>query len=80
MAQSSDRERTPNEPATLYGVMQEAIGKCLRKHYEPEREVPHQLLVQLLQINHDRRRSRLRAVQPRRGERHVSADRGDSRR
>ena len=61
MAQSSDRERVPHEPATLYGVMQEAIGAGLRKLYEPENEVPHHLLVLLMQINEDRHRARLRA-------------------
>jgi hypothetical protein len=59
MAQSSDRLQAPNEPATLYGVMQEAIGAGLRKLYEPENEVPHHLLVLLMQINEDRRRARL---------------------
>lgn len=61
MVQSSDRERTPNEPATLYGVMQEAIGAGLRRLYEPEKEVPHHLLVLLMQINEDRRRALSRA-------------------
>lgn len=61
MAQSSDRERAPHEPATLCGVMQEAIGAGLRKLYEPENEVPHHLLVLLMQINEDRHRARLRA-------------------
>lgn len=62
MAQSSDLERAPSQPATLYGVMQEAIGAGLRKLYEPEKEVPHQLLVLLMQINEDRRRARLRGA------------------
>lgn len=61
MAQSPDRERPPHEPATLYGVMQEAIGAGLRKLYEPENEVPHHMFVLLMQINEDRRRARLRA-------------------
>jgi hypothetical protein len=60
MAQSSDLERAPNEPATLYGVMQEAIGAELRKLYQPENEVPHRILVLLMQINEDRRRAGLR--------------------
>jgi hypothetical protein len=60
MAQSSDRERTPHEPATLYSVMREAIGAGLQKLYEPEKEVPHHLLVLLMQVNEDRRRASLR--------------------
>lgn len=60
MAQSPDRERAPSEPATLYRVMQEAIGAGLQKLYEPEHEVPHHLFVLLMQINEDRRRASLR--------------------
>lgn len=64
MAQSSDRERAPNEPATLYSVMREAIGAGLQKLYEPENEVPHSMLVLLMQINEDRRRARLHLSPP----------------
>jgi len=60
MAQSSDRERALHEPATLYSVMREAIGAGLQKLYEPENEVPHHLLVLLMQVNEDRRRASLR--------------------
>jgi len=60
MAQSLELERAPNEPATLYRVMQEAIGAGLKKLYEPEHEVPHHLFVLLMQINEDRRRASLR--------------------
>jgi hypothetical protein len=59
MAQSSDRKQAPNEPATLYSVMREAIGAGLQKLYEPENEVPHHLLVLLMQVNEDRRRASL---------------------
>ena len=59
MAQSSDREGAPHEPATLYSVMREAIGAGLQKLYEPENEVPHHLLVLLMQVNEDRRRASL---------------------
>lgn len=59
MAQSSDRERALNEPATLYSVMREAIGAGLQKLYEPENEVPHHLLVLLMQVNEERRRASL---------------------
>src|SRR5690242_21822492 len=60
MVQSPDRERAPSEPATLYRVMQEAIGAGLQKLYEPEHEVPHHLFVLMMQINEDRRRASLR--------------------
>ena len=60
MAQLPDLERAPHEPATLYSVMREAIGAGLQKLYEPDNEVPHHLLVLLMQINEDRRRAGLR--------------------
>lgn len=47
-----------HEPATLSGVMQEAIGAGLRSRYKPEKEVPHQMLVLMMQINEDQRRNR----------------------
>jgi hypothetical protein len=40
--------------------MREAIGAGLQKLYEPENEVPHHLLVLLMQVNEDRRRASLR--------------------
>ena len=46
-----DREWTPHEAATLHNVMQEAIGEGLQEFYEPEKEVLHQMLVLLIQIN-----------------------------
>jgi hypothetical protein len=42
-----------NEAATLHKVMQEAIGCELQKRYQPENEVPHDLLVLMMQINED---------------------------
>ena len=46
------REHTyGTEPATLHKVMQEAIGFGLQKRYQPEKEVPHDLLVLMMQIN-----------------------------
>ena len=61
MTLPTDQEPAPsNEPATLYRVMREAIGIGLQKLYQPENEVPHQLLVLLMQMNEDRRRSVLR--------------------
>jgi hypothetical protein len=43
-------------PATLHGVMQAALAQGLRERFRPVREVPHDLLVLLMQINEDRRR------------------------
>jgi hypothetical protein len=44
-------------PATLHGVMQDALAKGLREQFRPVRDVPHDLLVLLMQINEDRHRS-----------------------
>jgi hypothetical protein len=43
-------------PATLHGVMQAALAHGLRERFRPVRDVPHDLLVLLMQINEDRRR------------------------
>ena len=43
-------------PATLYGVMQAALTDGLREQFRPVRDVPHDLLVLLMQINEDRHR------------------------
>ena len=43
-------------PATLHGVMQAALTNGLREQFRPVRDVPHDLLVLLMQINEDRRR------------------------
>lgn len=59
MVQLSDRERAPHEPATLSSVMRDAIGAGLQKLYQPENEIPHHLLVLLMQVNEDRRRASL---------------------
>jgi hypothetical protein len=47
-----------NEPASLHRVMQETIGFGLRKRYEPEQEIPHELLVLMMQMNENDRRDR----------------------
>ena len=60
MALLADRERAPHDPATLYSVMREAVGAGLQKLYQPEKEVPHHLLVLLMQVNEDRHRAGLR--------------------
>jgi hypothetical protein len=45
-----------HEPATLYRVMKDAIGTELRSRCKPEDELPHALLVLVMQMNDDRRR------------------------
>jgi hypothetical protein len=49
-AQDSD------EPATLYRVMQATIAQGLEESYQVPKEIPHQLLVLLMQINQRKRR------------------------
>ncbi len=43
------------EPATLYGVIKDTIGKGLQDRYRPANETPHDLLVLLMQINDEKR-------------------------
>lgn len=53
------REQTGGSgPATLHNVMQETIGSGLRKRYQPEKEIPHGLLVLMMQINENREHGR----------------------
>ena len=42
---------------TLHAVMQGSIGMGLRERYKAEQEIPHSLLVLLMQMNHDRTRA-----------------------
>lgn len=41
-----------DQPVTLDRVMRQAISGGLRESYEIEREIPHALLVILMQMNH----------------------------
>ena len=45
-----------DEPATLYRVMQATIAQGLEESYQVPKEIPHQLLVLLMQINQRKRR------------------------
>jgi hypothetical protein len=45
-------------PVTLDAIMRESLGIGLRERYRPEREVPHGLLVLLMQMNEDKERAR----------------------
>jgi hypothetical protein len=48
----------PYEPATLFRVMQEAIGRELKQRFEPPEKMSHQLLVLMMQMNDRARRER----------------------
>jgi hypothetical protein len=41
---------------TLHAVMRDSVGMGLRERYKPQDEIPHGLLVLLMQMNHDRTR------------------------
>ena len=43
-------------PMTLQRVLQESVGAGLRERYKPEQEVPHHLMVLLMQMQHDKAR------------------------
>lgn len=45
-----------DEPATLHAVMREAIGCGLRSRYKPDKEIPHELIVLLMQMTENQRR------------------------
>ena len=44
-------------PVTLHAIMQESVGSGLRERYRPDAEIPHGLLVLLMQMNDDKRRA-----------------------
>ena len=56
MPHGRDTEKTDG-PATLHSVIH-SIGRDLRGHYRPEREIPHRLLTLLMQMNEDDRRAK----------------------
>jgi len=47
---------TGKRPVTFHQVMREALGSDLQKHDQPDEEIPHGLLVLMMQLNDDRRR------------------------
>ena len=51
MRASRNRTAVSDEPATLDRVIQEAISGGLRERYEVQRDIPHDLLVILMQMN-----------------------------
>ena len=57
MRASQTTTAVSDQPATLDRVMRQAISGGLRKSYEIERDVPHALLVILMQINQQKQES-----------------------
>jgi hypothetical protein len=53
----------PFAPATLFRVMQAAIGEGLKERFEPPRKMSHQLFVLMMQMNDRARRERAQAEQ-----------------
>jgi hypothetical protein len=45
-------------PVTLYAVLKDAIGHGLRSRYQAENEIPHDLLVLLMQMKENERRAK----------------------
>jgi hypothetical protein len=58
-------ENETDPPVTLHAVIQTAIASGLNERYQLSQDVPHELLVLLMQIN-EQRRPRKSASQPRR--------------
>jgi hypothetical protein len=44
-------------PVTLHAVLKDAIGFGLRSRYQADKEIPHDLLVLLMQMNENERRA-----------------------
>lgn len=42
-------------PVTLHTVLKDAIGHGLRSRYQPDKEIPHDLLVLLMQMKENER-------------------------
>ena len=47
----------------MHGAMREAIGEGLKARYQISREIPHALLVLLMQINEKRRKDKSAKIQ-----------------
>ena len=60
VAYAVDQE-TNDEPATLHAVMREAIGCGLQSRYKPDKEIPHELIVLLMQMTENGRRGKKKA-------------------
>jgi hypothetical protein len=53
----------PFAPATLFRVMQAAIGEGLKERFEPPQKMSHQLFVLMMQMNDRARREQAQADQ-----------------
>jgi hypothetical protein len=62
MAMSKQNQR--DEVMTLHAVMQASIGEGLQSRYNPEREIPHGLLVLLMQMEGEERAGFQQSVEP----------------
>jgi hypothetical protein len=56
----------PFAPATLFRVMQAAIGEGLKERFEPPQKMSHQLFVLMMQMNDRARRERAQAEEAKR--------------
>jgi hypothetical protein len=54
---SPGKKKSQQAPMTLHAVMQASVGMGLRSRYKAEQEIPHGLLVLLMQMNDDQRRT-----------------------
>ncbi len=52
-----EKRNGAERPTTLHAVMQESVGMGLRSRYKPEQEIPHGLLVLLMQMDDNTRRA-----------------------
>jgi hypothetical protein len=55
---STGKQDTAGGPMTLHAVMRDSVGMGLRERYKAEQEIPHGLLVLLMQMNHHRVRGK----------------------
>jgi hypothetical protein len=56
MPKNNRRHAEAGEPHTLYRVIRETVGKQLQSRYEPSQEMPHALLVLVMQMKDKKRR------------------------
>jgi hypothetical protein len=53
------RTEVDDGPATLHAVLKDAIGYGLRSRYQADKEIPHDLLVLLMQMKENERRAKV---------------------
>jgi hypothetical protein len=52
MRASQTTTAVSDQPVTLDRIMRQALAGELRRNYEVERQIPHALLVIMMQLNH----------------------------